>query len=127
MIIRCHDVTCRTYKYYGGRGIKVCDRWLGADGFEMFLRDMGERPSAKHTIDRKDNALDYAPDNCQWATRDVQARNKSNNVWIEYGGERMVAADWAKRLGTSTGTIRGRMKLGWSTERVVTELVQRKK
>lgn len=127
MIIRCHDVTCRTYRYYGGRGIKVCDRWLGDDGFEMFLRDIGERPSVKHTIDRKDNALDYTPDNCQWSTRDVQDRNKSNNVWIEYGGERLVAADWAKRLGTSTGTIRGRMKLGWPTERVLTEPVHRGK
>lgn len=81
-IERCHNPNNRAFKYYGARGIKVCDRWRFGDGIktglECFLEDMGPRPSAKHSIDRIDCDGDYAPGNCRWATWDVQVSNKRN-------------------------------------------------
>lgn len=71
---RCMNIKDRDYKNYGGRGIKVCERWLG--DYRLFLKDMGKRPSPKHTIDRKDNDGDYEPTNCRWVTRGIQAINK---------------------------------------------------
>jgi len=74
---RCSDPTDIRYPTYGARGITVCDRWLGKHGFGNFLADMGERPPGM-SIDRRDNDRGYDPDNCRWATRLEQARNKTS-------------------------------------------------
>ena len=74
---RCHNPKDQRFTDYGGRGITVCDRWRGPDGFANFLADMGERPAGK-TLDRKDNDRGYSPDNCRWATNGEQASNKRN-------------------------------------------------
>ena len=77
------------YANYGGRGIKVCDRWQGLYGFRNFIEDMGERPP-NHTLDRKDNNGDYSPDNCRWATHHQQAANQRTN-------NKTVGVYWIKK------------------------------
>lgn len=82
---RCYNPNDTKYKYYGNRGIEVCKRWLGEDGFNNFLKDMGERPSPKHTIDRVDVNGDYEPSNCRWADTKTQSRNRTNVVVLHTG------------------------------------------
>lgn len=71
---RCYNKKNRSYKDYGGRGIKVCDRWLNS--FETFKEDVGKRPTPKHSIDRMDNNGDYGPNNVKWSTMKEQANNR---------------------------------------------------
>ncbi len=75
---RCSNPKCDAYKDYGGRGITVCDRWLGPKGFANFLADMGKRPRGK-SIDRRNVNGNYEPGNCRWATNHVQSLNKRNS------------------------------------------------
>lgn len=79
MISRCTNPNSSNYMYYGGRGIKVCDRWLGKGGFSNFLIDMGEKPTTEHTLDRIDLNGDYEPSNCKWSTKHEQMANRSNS------------------------------------------------
>lgn len=74
MRARCTRETHHSFVNYGGRGITVCDRW--DNSFDLFLKDMGARPTTKHTLDRINNDLGYSPDNCRWATRKEQNLNK---------------------------------------------------
>lgn len=74
MKIRCYYPNTNGYENYGGRGIKVCERWLNS--FESFLADMGRRPSTSHSIDRVNVNGNYEPKNCRWATDKQQRRNR---------------------------------------------------
>ena len=78
---RCKNLNNPSYHNYGGRGIKVCKRWLGENGFKNFLKDMGERPEPKknYSIERINNNGNYQPSNCKWATQKEQLSNKRNN------------------------------------------------
>ena len=100
------------------RDISVCDRW---QSFDAFLEDMGERPSAAHSIDRIDPRGDYGPGNCRWATQRQQARNKKSTKMLTHPdtGETMCASDWANRLGVSKSTIARRIRL-WPLRRALT-------
>lgn len=108
LIRRCTDKKCRAYKKYGGRGIKVCDRWL--DSFENFYADMGGRPSKKHSIDRIDNNGNYCKENCRWATRGEQQRNTQRNINITHDGKTMCLTDWCIELKMSKGALTHRIK-----------------
>lgn len=93
MISRCTHPTSRSYSRHGGRGIKVCERWM--DSFENFLADMGNRPDGT-SIDRINNDGNYEPGNCRWATRYQQMRNTSTNRWISFNGRTETVATWAE-------------------------------
>lgn len=73
MMDRCYDASHDSYKSYGGKGIAVCERW---HDFKNFVKDMDEKPTANHTIDRIDNEKGYNPSNCRWATKVEQSRNQ---------------------------------------------------
>jgi len=97
MQTRCYNPNFKDFKYYGGRGITVCELWLNS--FEAFYGDLGPRPSLRHSIDRKDSDGHYAPDNCRWATAEEQANNKSNTVRITLNGITKPLAEWCKERG----------------------------
>lgn len=80
MRTRCYSPKFIGFKNWGGRGIKVCNRWLGENGFINFYSDMGQKPTLKHSLDRIDNNGDYEPGNCRWATRKQQNLNKRQRV-----------------------------------------------
>ena len=80
---RCHNPNTNDYKNYGGRGITVCQEWL--ESFEVFFREMGFRPSDKHSIDRINNEGGYSPDNCKWSTRAEQNMNTRRQVTTTKG------------------------------------------
>lgn len=104
---RCSRAKCKEFKRYGGRGIKVCDRWLQ---FANFLADMGHRPSRGHSLDRKLVDGNYEPANCRWATLGEQARNKRNSIILTLNGETLHVLDWATKLQLSLNTIRRRLR-----------------
>lgn len=116
---RCENKNHSHFHRYGGRGIAVCDRWKS---FEAFYEDMGVRPSSKHTLERKDNDGNYCPENCVWALRKQQARNRSTTRFVVFRGERMSVAELAERTGTPYRRLhRMIVKRGLSAEQAVSE------
>ena len=104
---RCCNRNARGYSRYGGRGIKVCSRWLLS--FENFLADMGRRPSPQHSIDRIDNDGNYEPGNCRWATQKQQSANTSRTVKLSLNGETRCLKHWAVGIGVSEKTLHRRI------------------
>lgn len=116
MLSRCRNKNASGWENYGGRGITVCQRWLT---FENFFADMGEKPSAAHSIERKNFDLDYTPENCYWATDKEQRRNTRRNVFLTYNNKTQCVTDWAKEIGLDASTLRSRIKEGWTIEEVL--------
>lgn len=115
MLRRCNDPKVPAYKHYGARGISVCERWTD---FEKFFLDMGERPKGK-SLERKNNALGYSPDNCIWATTLDQARNKRTNVLVSIGGVAKPISEWSESFGIPSSRIYARKKLGWTDDELL--------
>lgn len=93
---RCNNPNHSRYRYYGGRGIKICDRWN--QSFKAFFSDMGKKTNPKHTLDRINNNGNYKPQNCRWATQAQQRRNFSGNRMLTFKGKTQCMADWAKEF-----------------------------
>lgn len=118
---RCLKPEHKSYKDYGGRGIKICERWMK---FENFIADMGDRPSNFYSIERRDNDGDYEPGNCCWVQKRQQARNSRNNHIVEYNGKSQTLVEWSEELGMTFSTIRTRLHRGWSVERALSTRIK---
>ncbi|VWD20642.1 hypothetical protein [Burkholderia contaminans] len=119
MLQRCNDAGHHAYPDYGGRGIKVCDRWLT---FENFLADMGLPPQKGLTLDRfPNNDGNYEPGNVRWATKKEQANNRRSSRILVFNGESMTIAQWEDRQGFRRGLINTRLQDGWTVERAITQ------
>lgn len=116
---RCLNPDNDAYGDYGGRGIRVCDRWR--DSFAAFLEDVGPRPSPLHSLDRIDVNGHYEPNNVRWATHKVQQRNRRNNRMVTFRGETRCLSEWAEIVGIDERTLFGRLRAGWEIERAMTE------
>lgn len=123
MLRRCSDPNHEAFANYGGRGISVCERW---QRFESFVEDMGF-PEPGMTIERIDNAKGYSKENCKWAPRSVQNRNKRVNRILEHNGRSQCLADWEDELGLKRGVLRGRLNRGMPVERALTGSLFRNK
>lgn len=126
IIQRCTNPKEKSWKNYGGRGIRVCDRWFS---FENFLADMGRPSSSVLTIDRINNDGHYEPGNVRWADRKTQGRNKRNCVRITFRGETLILSEWAERIGIDQDTLwmrlRSKSSRRWSVEEALTTPVRR--
>jgi len=123
---RCYNPSNKQYKDYGGRGIKVCDRWLdNKHGFENFLQDMGPRPSSKHSIERRDNNGNYCPENCYWATKKEQSRNTRRNCWLSAYGKTIILTDWAQELACHYTVIIYHLRRGKTMEWIVDHFIKK--
>ena len=120
---RCYNPNNNRYKYYGARGIKVCERWRNS--FENFLADMGEKPNKEYSLDRIDVNGEYSPENCRWADRVTQANNKRTNIRLEYKGVTKSVNQWAEEYNIGRSTLLYRIKLGWSIEKALTKPIQK--
>lgn len=116
MLNRCNNSKDVNYHKYGGRGIKVCDRWLT---FTNFLEDMGERPE-RLTLDRIKNELGYYKENCRWATDIEQSNNKRSNHFLEFNQEKLTIKEWSRKLNINHNTLMKRIRLNWSIEKILT-------
>lgn len=115
---RCENPRHRAWRHYGARGIKVCERW---QTFGNFYADMAPTYQPGLTVDRINVDGPYAPENCRWATREQQARNKRNNHLVTFRGRTATAAEWAELVGIKAHVIRGRLdKLDWPVEKALT-------
>jgi hypothetical protein len=112
MIERCTNPSCRQFRYYGGRGIKVFKKWFK---FEKFLEDVGERPEGR-TIERIDNSKGYEPGNVKWATWTEQSHNKRNNRILSVSGKTACFAELSRHFNIPESRARQRIKHGWSIE-----------
>lgn len=119
---RCINSSHQAFSRYGGRGIKVCQRWL--ESFQNFLDDMGEPPPGM-SLDRKDVDGNYEPSNCRWATDTEQANNRRNTIYVEFDGRTQSVADWAREVGIPHKTLKHRIKTGWMPEKALTMSVNK--
>lgn len=120
---RCYNPNCDNYKYYGAKGITMCDDWK--DNFESFRKwsfDNGYDESAgsqECTIDRIDNSMPYSPENCRWTDHVIQCNNQSKNKIFEYDGRALTMAEWAREFDIKYTTLRARIRRGIPFEEAI--------
>lgn len=110
MIDRCENPDAKDYGRYGAVGVHVCDRWHSLD---LFVADVGDKPSPEMTLDRIDNSKGYEPGNVRWASKAVQARNRRNNRLVLIDGVAKTIAEWADLFGVKRCTAYWRSRHGY--------------
>lgn len=117
MVQRCCNPKAPKWRFYGARGISLCERWRK---FDNFVADMGERPGPQYTLDRIDTWSGYGPGNCRWTTYDVQRANRRDAHWITFNGVTRTVGQWACTIDVPYRTLRSRLyQMGWSIDRAL--------
>lgn len=127
---RCTNKNDERYMSYGGRGISICNEWLGEDGFINFYNWSmnngytynNENKRNKISLDRINNNGNYCPENCRWTDNITQSNNKRNNIIIDYNGKTLSLKEWSKILKLDYHLLLVRLRNGWSVDRAFTEL-----
>lgn len=120
MLYRCNTDTSQLYSKYGGRGISVCSKW---HDYDAFIYDMGQRPSESHSIDRIDVNGNYCKENCRWATKRQQSRNRTNSRYIYIDGKKLQVDDYCEIYNVSKYAIKNRIRRGWSNDKIISKVV----
>ena len=121
---RCSNPKNADYKYYGGKGIKVCKPWLNYKSFRTWAHQNGYQ---RHlTIDRIDSNKHYTPSNCRWATIRQQSNNRAYCHHWTYLGETLTLIEWGKKLGINPNTFRTRLSRGWSIKKILTTPIRKR-
>ena len=115
---RCLNKNRQNYKFYGEKGISICDRWLNS--FNNFLKDMGNRPE-NMSLDRIDSSKSYSKENCRWATTKEQANNRINKKLITFEGITLNTENWAKKIGISKASLKMRLHRNWPLKKALKE------
>lgn len=113
---RCLNQKNAAWSKYGGRGIKICERWLGPHGFSNFMEDMGEKPDYSCSLDRINNDGDYCPENCRWGTPAQQTKNRKNTLYIEHKGVSKTIQEWCEIYDLPYNLLWKRVKKGVSDD-----------
>lgn len=121
MIQRCTNPRASHYSYYGGRGITVSKEWI--ESFQTFAHDMGSMPEGS-SIERINNDGQYCKENCEWATKAQQSRNRRSVTALTYNGITMCQIDWASMANINYRTLRSRLNSGWSVEQALSTPVR---
>ena len=122
MMARCYKPKTRSYPNYGGKGIKVCQRW---HDFDLFASDMVPKPFDKATLERKDGTKDYSPNNCVWVTCKEQQRNRKNNHLLTHAGKTQCLTAWAEEVSIPANCLRARKRNGWTDSEALTKPLNR--
>lgn len=126
MRYRCQRKSHEAYKYYGAKGIKVCDEWeTDYAAFKKWAEANGYKDNL--SIDRIDSSGDYCPQNCRWANAKTQANNRTNNVLITYKGKTQTVTEWSEETGLSRRIIDYRLNAGWEVPRIFEQPGKRKR
>lgn len=130
---RCLQKNSNSYKDYGGRGIKMCDRWLEKfenfrdDMYKSYLEHVKQFGELNTQIERINNDGNYCLENCKWSTIEEQANNRRSNKFITYGGKTLSRVKWSKMLGITQSALYSRIdKMKWPIQRALTEKSNRK-
>jgi len=114
---RCNNEAHPAYRDYGGRGIRVCERW--SKSFPAFLEDLGPKPGSGYSVNRINNDGNYEPGNCRWATQKEQCRNTRVNHLMTCMGRTQTMIEWSEEMGLPDYVIGLRLRYGWTDEQAI--------
>jgi len=117
MMDRCYRKNAGNYWDYGAKGIQVCDEWHNIENFKRWVEQSNFQPGL--TIDRVDVTKGYSPQNCRWATKQEQANNRVNTVYLELNGDRHTISEWAEMMGINRSTLNNRIHRGMSIKKAL--------
>ena len=107
---RCNNKNCKSYKYYGAKGVKVCEEWNDYINFKEWAINNGYEDGL--SIERIDVDKDYCPENCTWITMKEQTENQTHTIFVEHNGRKMSVGKWCDELNLKRSTVYGRISKG---------------